>query len=149
MTDEQEDIRTETWIYAGTRFTNKRRYAAWLPLGSDEDDNLHLYEHNQRTTGTVGSEYEIKVNRANGRMSLIEKTYRRQHANDDLRARLEAQHRAAETTLARKALENSDKRRSALEDVLEPLLKLADSVPAPQRDAFSVYVLRRLNSRWN
>ncbi|MBO0881224.1 MAG: hypothetical protein J2P17_12925 [Mycobacterium sp.] len=68
--------------------------------------------------------------------------------DEKLRAVLEARHRAAEATIRRRALEASDKRRSALDAALAPLLDIAAAVPTPERDAFAAYVLRRINRVW-
>lgn len=147
--DEQDGPQpiNEVWIYAGTRDNLGRRFRAWLPadqVGDDDPDDGELYF--KRHSGVVGSEYTVPVIRTPDKTTITDTpTYLRQHPDADVRARLEAQHRAAETRLRLRALQNNDRRRSALNDALQPMLDIMATIPYPDREAVIVYVTRLLH----
>jgi hypothetical protein len=65
-----------------------------------------------------------------------------------LRARAEARHRAAETALRHSQLERSDKRASALDAALEPLIRISSELRPTDRDALLAYVIRKITRPW-
>ncbi|GAB3459142.1 hypothetical protein [Actinophytocola sediminis] len=143
----------ETWLFAGTRIGRSgKRIHAWLPLPNDDLDNELYFGPTGRPA--VGSEYTVKVTRhqegETARITLHgNPVYQRQHDDEELRARVEARHRAAETTLRRDQMERSDKRASALEETLEPLVKISSELRATDRDAFLAYVIRKITRPWH
>lgn len=146
-----EDHEThETWVFGGSRVLSGKRVHAWVPLNYDgltEKAGKAGPELLFKATGSfvVGSEYDVRASREDDRVSKIgTPAYLGQHENAELRAGLEASHRAAETTLGRLALERNDKRRSALDEALAPVITLMKGVPYAQRDAFMVYIQRKL-----
>lgn len=139
---------TETWVFGGVRIgSDRRKHHCWV-ADPDGERKHRLFEPFKGAMPVVGCEYRVGVERHdNDRVTLYnDKEFVGPHADDDFRAELEAKHRAADTRLRVKALEASEKRRSALDDTLAPLLRIAAKLPAPERDAFALYVHGRVRS---
>lgn len=62
--------------------------------------------------------------------------------------RFEVSEKAANAALRLAAMERSDKRSSALDEALEPLMRLARTMPNADRLAFQMYVQNRLADAW-
>lgn len=136
----------EVWIFAGNRVDAKgRRAHVWQPVGTDE-----LLWFRPRGTYVVGSEYRVQVTRHtdDNLTKHGAAVYVGRHGDDAVRAKLEAAHRAAETRLRVAALERNDKRKSALDEAVEPLAEILRSASTVDRDALLAYVLRRLARAW-
>jgi hypothetical protein len=139
----------ETWLFAGSRLgRGGKRIHAWLPQPDDDLDHELCYQ--PRGNPVVGSEYTAKVTRGPAEQVTIHgrPAYRGRHANEELRARVEVRHRAAETVLRRQQMERSDKRASALDAALEPLVQLSSELRATDRDAFLAYAIRKITRPW-
>jgi hypothetical protein len=140
MTDPQPT--EEIWIFAGNRIDNHgKRTHAWLPINTD--DELWF---KPRGSYIPGSEYRVRIVRhPEGKVTKHGNSiYHQRHPDDAVRAKLEAAHRAAEIQLRLAALERNDKRQSALDTTLQPLVDLFGSASPADRDALIAYVLRRL-----
>jgi hypothetical protein len=136
----------EIWTFGGTRLDrNGKKAQVWIPAGSEE-----MLWFKARGSYVVGGEYVVRVVRhPDGNLTKYGTgTYHGVHGNDAMRAELEAAHRAAETRLRLAAMERNDKRHSALDEALEPLLHLVQQASATDRDAILAYVLRRLSRAW-
>ena len=136
----------EIWTFGGTRVDAKGRKAhVWIPAGT-----VDALWFKARGSYMVGGEYLVRVVRhPDGNLTKYGTgTYHGRHGNPVARAELEAAHRAAETRLRLAALERNDKRHSALDEALEPLLHIVKQTSAPDRDAILAYVLRRLCRAW-
>ena len=139
----------EIWLFTGSRRGRSgKRIHGWLPQpDNDLDHELYFSAKGHRA---VGSEYTVQVRRhPDGAVTMYgSPVYHGRHDNDTLRARVEARHRAAETELRREQLERSDKRASALNEALEPLVTLSEELRATERDAFLAFVIRRITRPW-
>jgi hypothetical protein len=137
----------ERWIFGGSRVSGQgKRMHAWLPVGDPVNDELYF-----RATGSYvpGSEYVVRVVRIDTTITRHGlPTYHGRHSDEAVRAELEARHRAAETRLRLGALERNDKRHTALDATLEPLITIIRKAPMADRDAILAYVLRRLSRGW-
>lgn len=149
----------ETWLFAGTRVgkTGKRLHA-WLPMPTTDPDNPDLNKADLdrvllfAPTGSpaVGSEYTVTVTREPEGVYMHGRPVRRgRHPDDALRALAEARHRAAETVLRRTQLERADKRASALDAALEPLIRISGELRPTDRDALLAYVVRKITRPWS
>lgn len=139
----------ETWLFAGSRYGRRgTRVHAWLPQPDDDFHNELWFR--PRGQPALGSEYAVRVTRKpDGEVTMHgQPNYRGRHENDELRARAEARHRAAETTLRRVQLQRADKRASALDAALEPLVTISGELRAPDRDAFLAYIIRKITRPW-
>lgn len=137
----------EVWIFGGTRCSSGKRVHAWLPSES-VSVNEELYF---RPSGShaVGSEYTVRVTRAGDTVTKHGiPVYHGQHSSQHVRAILESRHRAAQTRLRLAALERNDKRRCALDAVLQPVCDLVQHASPAERDAILTYILRRLSRAW-
>lgn len=143
-----DNERTELWTYGGLRVgRGGKRYHAWRPP-ERTPENLGLFA-TLRGSYVVGSVYEARVEREDDGITVIgQPQWQQQSENPELRAELEVAHRAARTTLDRRALESRAKRNSALDEAIAPLVELARKRPSNQRDAFATYVLRKLHRVW-
>jgi hypothetical protein len=147
MTDEVSEPRpqVERWVFGGSRVgkSNKRMHC-WV----DPDGRHRIFTASGRFA--VGSVYEARVVRHDdGGMTLYgTPQYTSERADDDLRDKLAAQHRAAEVALDLAARERADKRDDPVEQAIERLCELAAHVPASQRTGFAVYVTTRLTRAW-
>jgi hypothetical protein len=145
----------EEWTYAGKRIgKGDKEYDAWLPADFDTSDieapELWYAAKRGEPSRVVGSVYRIQVRRHDERVTIYKSgiQYVGQNRDDGLRATLEARHRAASARLRTATLEKSDKRKSALDDVLEPVLELFRKTSGPDRDALLVYVMRKISRAW-
>ncbi|OLT21176.1 hypothetical protein BJF78_34685 [Pseudonocardia sp. CNS-139] len=130
---------TETWVFGGLRVGGGgRRIWCWIdPMVEDPHDRELWFKAGRGAAPSVGSEYQVLVTRHGDRTSLHAQPprYLRQHSDAALRAELEARHRAADTRLRLAAMEASDKRSSALDAAMAPLLAVAATLPPTDRDA--------------
>jgi hypothetical protein len=137
----------EIWIFGGNRIDNHgKRIHAWTPIdanGNLSDDELWF---KPRGSHIPGSQYRVQVVRyPEGKVTKYgDGTYHQRHPDDAIRAKFEAAHRAAETRLRLAALERNDKRQSALDTALQPLIDLLTNASPADREALITYVLRRL-----
>lgn len=131
---------TERWVFGGSRIIKGKRYHAWIdPSGTEL-----LYA--PVGSPTVGSIYEVKVARRDDIISKYKHAtvYTGDRADPELRDRLFAQHRAAETALSLASRERADKRDDPVEKAIERLVELGRNVPASQRTGFASYIVARL-----
>lgn len=148
MADDETATTTETWLFAGSRIgKNGARVHAWVSLsGNTNRDERWFAAHGSYV---AGSQYLVEVSRRGDRVSMHgAPCYLRRHDDEALRADVEARHRAAETRLKVAAMERDDKRASALDAALEPLVKLARELRPPDRDPFLAYVIRHITKGW-
>jgi len=140
----------ERWIYLGVRQgEGTSLWTAWVrePAGAaapDERDAV-FYGDGKTAALVLGGVYEVRVTRADGKTTRHgAPVYARERIEDaDLLATWSA---VAGIQLARR---DKGQAQEALNDALEPLLKLARKVPnGPQRDAFVAHVMMRLIGGW-
>ena len=144
--DSDEQVSEEIWLYAGIFVdADRKRSHLWIPEVLCPDVTKRFAAHRESALA-VGGEYTVKVSRPEPGVTFLhgQPSYVGVHRDEELRARLQAQHRARDTKYRRKQLEASDKRKSAIDDASGPLLEIAKHMPGPDRDAFAVYVLRKI-----
>lgn len=150
MTAEAESA-TERWHYAGVRvLAGRKKGHAWVtPAGKEL-----YYGAKNNSGGIIGAGYDAEVSRAQGPKGTVTTLHGTPRfavpaaPGDDRVADWAAQDKAAKAELELETLKRNAKRIDPLDEALAPLLALARKVPAPQRDAFAVYVLRRINGAW-
>jgi hypothetical protein len=134
----------EVWTYAGRRERKGKRYFAW----QDTDGTERLYE---KVPGVlVGGRYTVTVAR-DGENTWIygEPLFAGSPLNERIRHEMEALDIAATTALAAKKRERNQARTRALDDAIQPLVKIAAKLNfGDERDAFLAYVIRRLTQPW-
>lgn len=142
----------ETWMFCGTRIKGKgTRYHAWLPLPADDLSGEMLFDPDKGSSYAVGSEYAVMVRRDSEHVWKVGNPgprYLGRHENEGLRALAEARHKAIEAVIRVKRMEGADKRDSALEDALEPLVKLSAGIHYTERTAFLAYVIQKITKPW-
>lgn len=147
MTEETDtttspDEHTEVWTFGGSRVNDKQtRVHVWIDASGTA---LHF---KSRGHHTVGCEYEVRVDRLEGGgVSLYEKPrrYIGPSQDTDLRDKLAAQHRAAETQLAVLQRERRAKDDDPFELAVNRLAYLVRLVPPNQRTTLVAYVVKRL-----
>lgn len=155
-----EEVRIqETWVYAGTRLKGEKgtgRFDTWLPLPLPDDKDSHVNyrilkfdREIKRSHLAVGSEYDVTVIRGTDGVTLCgNPRYIGRHDNEELRAKLQALHLAAEAEIKVRGMAAADKADSALERALEPLVAIAAETHTLQRTAFVAYVMDRLMRAW-
>lgn len=135
------DAVQETWTYLGQRAQQGKRFYCWADGEGDER------WYSKMPASLVGGRYTLDVVRDGERVQVYAKSveYTGERLDQDARAGAEAAHAAAGVLLAAKTLERRHARDSALEDALEPLQRIARTLPTgPERDAFVAHVIRRL-----
>lgn len=140
----------EHWMFGGTRIDKDgKKVHAWLPLPATDLSGEMLWKpHSSFTIGTV---YRVPVTRVNGEIVKYNDIHYdrvERYDNGDIRALAEGRHRAAETRYRNKRLEAGDKKDSALDAALEPLVTLSMQLTPADRDAFLAYVIRRITKPW-
>lgn len=145
----------EIWVFGGIRFDEdvKKTTEIWLPLPANLDKTyiFPLGKDKGHAHCVPGTEYEVKIDRhADGSVSLYDNSARRvgRHEDEEMRAIIEARHKAAQTILRVQRMEAADKKESALDEALEPLLAIAKGMIPPHRDAFLAYVIRQIARVW-
>jgi hypothetical protein len=142
------DYVEEIWLFLGSRVNSKNtRTHAWVL--SEDPDGRELW-FRAKGHHAVGGNYRMKVQRVDGEVvsKMGDPVYVEAHPDEDLRIKVAASHRTAEITLSRLALERSQNRKDPLDKALAPLVTLAETVPPLQRDAFALYVMRKLLEIW-
>lgn len=152
--NEGEAPAEEEWVYAGQRLgaVSKKPCDVFI-----DPNDVDLYFEPDKGAGyVVAGRYLAKVTRhapqgddeRGGLTRHGQPRYLGPLTDETRRAKIQAQDHAARTMLRYRALAASDKRRSSVDEALEPLVMLAKSIPFGERDAFTVYVLKRLNRAW-
>lgn len=140
----------EVWVFAGVRVTAERkRVFVWVnPSEPEGSDYRELWFKGSGRMQVVGAEYRVTVTRkpGGGLTRHGAPVYIGRHADDAFRAELEARHRANDAKYRLVQMEESDRRSSALDEALEPLLTVAAKLPPGDRDAFAMFVLRRVRT---
>lgn len=138
----------QTWVFCGTRLDSKgKKVHAWLPLPATDLSSVGLWD--AKGSPVVGSEYEVLVATTDeGMWKRGNPQYRRRHENEELRALIEAAHKAAEARIRVERMKSADKRDSSLEAALEPLVSIARQLHPTDRTAFVAHVINRLNKAW-
>jgi hypothetical protein len=147
--DEQKT--TERWTYGGVRVLERKKVHAWL----DESGEEHLFAPKRAGHWAVGYVYDVTVIRfrsdpARVQMVASSATFTGGEADDEARLRLSALDRVARAELARITQERNAARRDALDEAMQPLLKLsAEMRTSADRDALIAAVLRRMTTAWH
>jgi hypothetical protein len=137
---------TEQWTYGGLHpGATSVKVAVWY----DTKRERRAFKPSKGSSPVVGGVYEVEVCRTAGEVTSKKHDVRYvgRHDDDIFAARLQAEAEVARTGMALAAQERSDKRRSALDAVLEPLEKIAAGMVDPADvDALAMLVTRRLHT---
>jgi hypothetical protein len=139
-----DDWPTERWTFAGTRVNAKgKRVHAWLEPGG----SAYLYA--PKGSPVIGGVYTVQVKREDDSVRRTEPQYDGEINPDIDRAELQARDHAAKVRLAGIAAERKQGGYQALDEAIEPLVKVAAKLrTGAERDALIAYVTRRLNAAW-
>lgn len=145
-----ETVAQETWVFGGEREGAKgKKVIAWVDPETREE---MLFAVKRGAGYSVGSEYELTIVRRTDDPRRVfwrgAAQYKGMSDDRSLRTELWAKHQAAHAHFDMEALERSDKRRSALDEVLAPACELIKKVPPNQRIAYIAYVMRKLFNTW-
>jgi len=137
----------ERWVFGGSRIgTGGKRIHAWVPEGTAVEDAV-FFSPSKGMSPAVGSIYAVQVRRVGKRVTRFgDPVYLKRSDDEALRGELELAHRLAEVELSRRKQEANDKRATALDEAMAPLLELARTVSPFDRDAFLVMVIRRVEA---
>lgn len=148
---------TVRWIYGGRRVSAKGKvFHAWYDAGTparlDATSETHAFI---KVKGSViGGIYEVTVaergDDGSVRAARPGPTYTGDRVDDlEFRAALEAAQFAADMEVAQGRMERRHAADTALEEALEPLLRISGQMRTrAERAAFTQYVVRRLGSNW-
>lgn len=131
----------ERWVYGGTRQGRRAtRVAAWI----DESGTEMYFKH--RVGYVVGGVYEVLVRRDGEAVAVVgTPRFVELGGDEEVAARLAAEHRAAEVELDRRARVRRAKEDDPLEAQIARLAGLVASVPAPQRPGLIAYITYKLS----
>lgn len=136
----------EVWVYGGVRvLRDGKRAHAWI----DPAGELLLYSR-IGAKAAVGYKYEVTVEREGEQVSLVgSPRFTPDQADMETRRRLAVEDSVANTRLATLARERKAANQDALDEALEPLVRLAKGMrTGAERDALIATVLRRLARTW-
>lgn len=150
----EEVTHIERWMYAGTALVGtelKDRRDSWVPLPATDLDLTYKFQQGKKPSPlfVVGSEYDVKVSRdETGTTMHGTPRYVCRHHNEELRALAEARHKPVQTYLRLRAMMADDKKNSALEAALEPLVRISAQLGPFDRAAFATHVMQRIMKPW-
>jgi hypothetical protein len=140
----------ELWTWAGLRLNGDKPSICWI-----DPDGHELYFSNRKLAGSaIGGTYRAEIIRKpDGGISLFGAPVfvrAAEYGSDDTdRLRWTAADKLTRTAQARKRAEANAAKRSALDDALAPVVKIAAGLRTnADRDALAAYVLREINSAW-
>jgi hypothetical protein len=137
----EQGVSEEIWTYHGQREQAGKRYHQW----ADADGVERWYA--KVPGGAVGGRYRLTVTREGDAVRVHGSTlaYTGERLELGRVAELEAAHVAAGAVLAAKALERKHSKYEALDEALQPLLRIARTLrTSAERDAFIAYIIRKI-----
>lgn len=143
---EQEQGTTEEWIYAGVRVLAGKRTHGWI----EPSGRMRYYV--DKGNLVIGGLYTVSVTRTDKNVMRGQPVYTGRMIDDDaLRRQYFVEEHAAKTKLSAITNERNDAKVTAseIDKMLAPLIEVAASLTSQyDRDAFSMLVLRRIQSAW-
>lgn len=146
MDDEEEVTEVQQWVYLGVRVgaDNKRKHGWRIPSKEGEG----IYDH-KGSYWVIGGIYDVDAVPGSTEAYVSSARYTGEKSDEVDRQVLWAKHHAARAQLENLARERSDAKVDELDKALESILRVAHKLRnGPERDAFVMYVTRRLHAAW-
>lgn len=143
----------ETWMFGGTRIDRHgKRWHSWVRLPAVNLQGEMWFSPDKGEHYAVGSDYAITTSQDSDGRTIKHGNpparYLGRHENDFLRMRAEAKHKAIEARIRVQRMEAKDKRESALDEALAPLMAISAELHATERTAFLAYVIQKITAPW-
>lgn len=133
----------EQWTCVGARVgSTGKRVEGWM---NREGTVTYLLA---RSSHAIGGQYRFEIEHADGERTGIygPLSYAGRETDPELLQAWRAEEVAAETHFARKAAERKAKDTDPLDELLDPLVKIARRLKnGPARDAFTAHIIRRVS----
>lgn len=140
-----EETTDETWLCGGFRiFRDGKTSYLWIADSGNGEERYY-----QGTSGCIaGALYTVKVGYEDGSCIMYGKPKWQSRGEEDKRREMEAAEHAAKVKQSAIRRERADGKHKALDEALEPLIKIAQSLrTGAEKDAFLAYVIRNVQAR--